>query len=93
MLRPRVVPQKRGQNLSITVLVIAALAITVFVILSFIFFRGSADTVDTLNSCEKRGGQCIVGTSCGTETTLSGTCTKLAGQDRICCTKLFGNNT
>lgn len=54
---------KKG-DLSITVIIIAALALLVLVVLSIIFLGRTNIFVDNVSDCENNGGKCIDADSC-----------------------------
>ncbi|MBN1386371.1 hypothetical protein JW968_05360 [Candidatus Woesearchaeota archaeon] len=57
---------KKGQGISLNVIVIAAIALLVLVILSIIFLGRMGQTGQQLNDCENKGGKCAYpGESCG----------------------------
>ena len=79
----------KGQNLSISVLIIAALAITVLIVVSFIFFRGTSEATESLNSCEQQGGRCVLQSEgCGSEAQLPRACPDTdSDEPQTCCTR------
>lgn len=50
---------KKGQGVSITVVIIAALALLVLVVLSSIFITRLGKTQETVDRCESYGGRCF----------------------------------
>ena len=57
--------QKKGQGLSMNVIIIAALALLVLVILAVVYMNKMGGTVTTLARCESNGGKCVdVSDSC-----------------------------
>ncbi|PLW79522.1 hypothetical protein C0585_07440 [Candidatus Woesearchaeota archaeon] len=52
---------KKGQGMSMNVIIIAVLALLVLVILSVIFTTKMRDTRKNVDSCENNGGECVYG--------------------------------
>ena len=50
---------RKAQELSLNVIIIAALGLIVLVIVVLIFMRESGESSDTLNSCYTQGGDCV----------------------------------
>ena len=50
--------ERKAQGLSFNVIIIAILALVVLVVLLAIFSQKTGKSVDTLESCEARGGNC-----------------------------------
>ncbi len=79
----------KGQGMSINVIVIAALALTVLVVLSFLLISRATNVNTETKSCENAGGVCTsrgIGVSpqaaCGSKRVLSNEC---ATRDQTCC--------
>ncbi|MBS3127908.1 hypothetical protein J4410_02090 [Candidatus Woesearchaeota archaeon] len=89
---------RKAQELSLNVIIIAALGLIVLVIVVLIFMRESGDTSDTLNSCYTQAGQCYDGEfpmSCpnGTSYLYGGNCPdNTEGANQICCISLEKKN-
>jgi len=50
---------KKGQGISMTVIIVAALALLVLVVLSIIFLGKMGDTANVVSSCTDKGGYCV----------------------------------
>jgi len=50
---------KKGQGMSLNVIVIAALVVLVLIVLSIIFVRSSGSFSSDLQSCASKGGTCV----------------------------------
>ena len=55
---------KKAQGVSLTVIIVAILALLVLVVLSAIFIGKTGTTVQGFNDCENKGGVCQI-ESCG----------------------------
>jgi hypothetical protein len=49
---------KKGQSMSLNVIVVAALVILVLIVLSVIFIRSGGSFTNNVGSCEVQGGKC-----------------------------------
>lgn len=56
---------KKAQGMSITVIIIAVLALLVLTILALVFTGGLADFTTKVSACENKGGKCAL--ECGSE--------------------------
>jgi hypothetical protein len=56
--------QKKGQGLSMNVIIITALALLVLVILMTIFMGRMSSSSKDIKTCESNGGQCHTGNTC-----------------------------
>ncbi len=75
---------KRGQGMSVNVIIIAALALLVLVILAVVFL-GRMDIFGTqTNSCTSQGGKCTTGGTC--DEGYSKLPLKCPNEDDVCCT-------
>lgn len=54
---------KKAQGMSLNVIVVAAIVVLILIVLSVIFIRGTGSFVESVASCERKGGQCAV--ECG----------------------------
>jgi hypothetical protein len=60
-----VLMEKKGQGLSMNVIIIAALALLVLVVLAIIFMGKMGGTVGDMRKCESMGGRCVpIGEQC-----------------------------
>ena len=50
---------KKGQGISMTVIIVAALALLVLVVLSIIFLGKMGETANVISSCTDKGGYCV----------------------------------
>jgi hypothetical protein len=55
---------KKGESLSLNVIIVAALALLVLVILTFVFMGRMNPFSKDIKNCETLGGVCYPGTSC-----------------------------
>ncbi|MFC1728425.1 hypothetical protein ACFLZ7_03105 [Nanoarchaeota archaeon] len=84
---------KKGVELSMNVIIIAAIALLVLVVLSVIFLGRIGTFGETASSCEAQGGKCAI--ACGDSdyktqdfSTMNPTITcedTSAGESRVCC--------
>ncbi|MFH1850347.1 MAG: hypothetical protein ABH879_09300 [archaeon] len=85
---------KRGQGISLNVIIIAAIALLVLVILSIIFIGRMGGWRTQLDDCAQNGGKCIdAGVSCGEGAAADYPTEYQAwsagcGEDKKCCIKL-----
>lgn len=78
---------KRGQGISINVIIVAAIALLVLVVLSVVFLGRFGSFTQQSADCENKGGNCVVG-SCpsGTSTFTSWNCPDTTGgASQTCC--------
>ncbi|MBC8501024.1 MAG: hypothetical protein H8D38_04650 [DPANN group archaeon] len=78
---------RKGQGLSINVIIIAAIALLVLVILSVLLIRGGANIVEG-TSCRGVGGQCAVSCSqlsTGTTVYTPHSTAKCETEGEVCC--------
>ena len=80
---------RKGQGLSMNVIIIAALALLVLVILSVLVIQSLKPTGDA-NKCESSGGQCLTQEQCsedGGSVDRFKTCSEADGWDEgdVCC--------
>lgn len=57
--------EKKAQGLSMTTIIVAALALIVLVVLATIFMTRMADLRQSSESCENNGGVCVDRGTCG----------------------------
>lgn len=74
-------------NLSLETIVIAALALIVLVVISFIFVRGISDSSNDLQACPLKGGTCQ--TSCPNGYAVTAKCPE--DRSTCCVTRQFGS--
>jgi len=81
---------KKAQGISLTVVVIAALALLVLVILSVVFIGRMGGWGVDVNDCENKGGKCAA--TCGEGDAaayptpyISWSCPKEGSTDQTCC--------
>lgn len=90
-MRSMSIHNKKGQGISINVIIIAAIALLVLVILSIIFTGRMGIFSHQVNSCSAKGGQCfdISGSSCsdasGGKYTLPYPLVKCETEGETCC--------
>lgn len=79
---------RKGQGLPVNVIILATLALIVLFVLISIFGKGSSRSIDTLESCAARRGECkLVGEGCDTtELKLSNV---KCPESRVCCVKIL----
>lgn len=67
---------KKGQGLSMNVIIIAALALIVMVVLTVVFMGKMGDNRRSIDQCENNGGVCVDKGSCNGayERTISAVC-------------------
>jgi len=58
---------KKGQGISMNVIIVAAIALLVLVVLSIIFLGRTGDFGKGVADCENKGGQCESGGDCTTD--------------------------
>jgi len=78
---------KRGQGISINVIIVAAIALLVLVVLSVVFLGRFGAFTEQSADCENKGGSCVVG-SCpsGTNEFNAWTCPETSGgASQTCC--------
>lgn len=77
----------KAQGLSLTAIIVAALALIVLVVLAAIFTGQIGGTAQTLRKCSVQGGQCLPKCNDDYPTKMPGTFTHdVAGQDcTVCC--------
>ena len=78
---------KKGQGISINVIVIAAIALLVLVVLAIVFLGQTGTFTKGVNDCENKGGSCTIG-ACpqGTTEFTSNRCADTtAGAKQTCC--------
>ena len=89
---------KKGQGISLDVIVIAAVVLIVMVVLITIFLGRAGQTGQELASCQNKGGTCIVGKTCDASagwSRLPENCPPLppppqgTGESQVCCVKGF----
>jgi hypothetical protein len=79
----RGVVMKKGQGISINVIIIAAIAVLVLVILSVIFLGYFQGWTGNVNDCENKGGTCLSAAQCPSgQVKMTYTCPNEA---EICC--------
>ena len=83
---------RKGQGLSLNVMILAILALVVLIVLIAIFSRQSGTSIRSIESCEGKGGECRAGQECKiNEIKLdSANC---PSQNQICCINVFAQNT
>lgn len=75
---------KKGAELSMNVIIIAAIALIVLVILAVLVLRAGGNVNEgTTKSCVTQGGLCKIAEEC-TNDQVSGTF-KDCGEDKVCC--------
>jgi hypothetical protein len=83
---------KKGQGISINVIVVAAIALLVLVVLAVVFLGRFGMFSEQTSNCESQGGRCVVG-ACPTGTTeyLAWTCPDTSsGAGQSCCLSVQG---
>ena len=73
---------KKGQGLSLTTIVVAAIALLVLVILSVIFIGRMGGFAGQVGECANKGGKCMTIEACGVSAQLPYTC---AAEGEVCC--------
>jgi len=86
---------KKGQGLSLNVIIIAAIALLVLVVLSVVFLGKTGLFVKETDSCTNKGGRCAdPGVGCGTQGTSVEnyqtvyTAWKCPNEGEVCCIKI-----
>lgn len=83
---------KKGQGMSLSVMVIAALVVLVLVVLSILFIRSSGEFSQNTQSCVVQGGKCAF--ECGDiaagtqDYTVPRPGLKCSGENQVCCLKI-----
>jgi hypothetical protein len=70
---------KKGQGISINVIIIAAIALLVLVILAVLVIRAGTQTGDKTQGCAVQGGKCLdntPGDSCSGDTLIAKDCSE-----------------
>ncbi|MBT3407399.1 hypothetical protein HOK68_04355 [Candidatus Woesearchaeota archaeon] len=80
---------KKGQGLSMNMIVIAIIAILVLVIISVIFTGNLGKTKAKLADCSTKGGQCMTKSECNELQGISDPTTACSVDTAVCC--LGGN--
>jgi hypothetical protein len=78
---------KRKADLSVNVIIVAALALVVFVVLAAIFTNKTRDFSSTLSSCTSKQGQCLA--SCEGGSMIGNTDCEKEKPGTSCCVKVF----
>jgi len=79
---------KKGTELSMNLIIIAAIGLLVLVILAVLVIGSGNKAVSGMKSCNVLGGTCE--TSCGTREPLNGDCSNSVGKQ---CCKVFSIST
>ncbi len=84
---------KKGQGLSLNVIIIAAIALIVLIVLVFILTGRMQIFGKGLNDCESKGGECDSRTNCKAlkgNVEIPGTECGDVDSTRVCCLKVIG---
>lgn len=79
---------KKGVELTMTTIIVAAISILVLVVLVLIFTKSAGNFWDSTSSCQGQGGECQSGTCAeGYSNYFSGNpeCEKNEGEGSVCC--------
>ena len=76
--------RRKGQGLSMTVIIVAAIALLVLVVLSIIFLGKMGDITRDISACEQKGGQCVASADDCSDEFSRITSDKCEG-DEVCC--------
>jgi hypothetical protein len=77
---------KKGQGLSFNVIILAILGLIVLVVIVSIFAKQSGKSINALESCTGRGGECKSG--CNSNEFVAGN-VECADEDDVCCVKIY----
>jgi hypothetical protein len=84
-----IINRKRGQGLSLNMIIIAAISLVVLFVVISIFTGQTKQSVKTLESCPGKGGQCKPDSCSNGE--LKITNAKCDSDNDICCIKISEN--
>ena len=77
----------KAQGMSVNVIIIAALALIVFVVLAVLFTGKTKNFSQTIESCSSKGGQCLSKEQCGDQPKISNV--KDCTTNQVCCIKVL----
>jgi len=83
---------KKGQEISLNVIIVAAIVLIVMVVLITIFLGKAGQTGEELSSCPNKGGTCLEGSKCPDgQVRIPENCpANSLNEAQVCCRQLTG---